>query len=131
MNTTARYPGSGPEADPERDAQTLPAFCPVCAARMRRKSDGQISCDIAGPLPQGLAETVLRAVAQAEPPHTPTHEPRLASFVWCPNCTTELQRQQAGGPIRCVICGLAMAQPDDAELAAFRASHRDPAGDTD
>lgn len=83
-----------------------------------------------GALPPALSSAVLEGVARAAPPRTPTHEPRLASFLWCPNCTSELQRYSAGAPIDCVICGLRLAPPDAGELAGFRAAHRDPAGDT-
>ncbi|WP_183025205.1 hypothetical protein [Variovorax sp. UMC13] len=69
------------------------------------------------------------AVALVEAPHPPTHEPRLASFIYCPNCTTELQRYRADEDAVCVICSLRLALPDAAELADFRARHANPAAD--
>ena len=126
MNTTSRHPLETCDIEAR---EFTDMFCVLCAARTRRAADGALLCAIAGHVPTRLAHAMSEAVALVEAPHTPRHEPRLASFIYCPNCTTELQRYSAGEDAVCVICGLRLALPDPAELADCRARHRDPAED--
>lgn len=126
MNTTPRYP---PDSNDIEAQESSDIFCVLCSARTRRNAGGGLRCAIGGEVPPRLAQAMAEAVARVAAPHTPTHEPRLASFVACPNCTTELQRYAADQPAACVICGLQLDVPDAAEIADFRARHRDPVTD--
>lgn len=122
MNTTPRYPPAPGDIE-AREASEI--FCVVCAARTRRTAEGGLHCAIGGHVPPQLAHEMADAVAVVAPPQTPTREPALASFLSCPNCTTELQRYRTDERAVCVICGLQLALPDAAELDDFRARHGD------
>jgi protein-arginine kinase activator protein McsA len=113
-------------AQQERDARQH--FCPVCRATLT-DLDQRLHCQTGGDLPQGLDTLVRQAVGVAGEPRAAPHERSLASYVWCPNCTAELEHFRPEQPLGCVICGLSMDAPDPQELHKFRYAHPDLSSD--
>ena len=53
----------------------------------------------------------------------------MAMVVPADGCGVGGLRKAAGQPTACVVCGLQLDVPDAAEIADFRAHHRDPVTD--
>jgi hypothetical protein len=67
----------------------------------------------------------LRCIAPIR--KSPPREPELASWLWCPNCTGELDEyDDVGKFLRCPHCALHLRGVSLAELIEAKSEHGDP-----
>lgn len=95
--------------------------CPICADKIEWTPTNFV-CEQNDRLSPRLGNEIRHAVYALPAPTTPSRAPGLAPFLWCPNCTAELEdyddRQRK---LKCGACGLTLKAVDYAELMEVKA----------
>lgn len=99
-------------------------YCPVCACERDQPLAHQVHCPNWGGFTPQLQGSLRAAVYGVDPPKAKPREPELAAWLWCPNCTQELDEyDEAGKFLRCSQCGLHLRSVSLMELVQAKADH--------
>jgi hypothetical protein len=101
-----------------------PIYCPICASECEQRMRHEVSC---GHFSARLQGAIRAAVYGVDPPKTSPRKPELAEWLWCPNCTAELDEyDEVGRFLRCPHCALHLRGVSLVELLEAKEDHKDP-----
>jgi len=95
-----------------------------CAGLMKETLGG-LDCGIPGGfLENPLGRTIRRAVYGVNESRRPPREPEDSPYLWCPNCTAEMDVfDERGRELRCPECGLSLPAVTQLQLMEVREHH--------
>lgn len=100
--------------------------CPICASSIQQRG-GLFDCMGArggGRFSSQLGNSIRRAVYGVDEAKTPPRQPEIAPYLWCPNCTGELEEYDVNTRrLECKACGLKLPATDQQELLEVRQHH--------
>ena len=101
-------------------------FCLICASPIEERA-GRFSCtgaESGGGYPPPLGYSIRRAVYGVDAPATAPRSPEIAPYLWCPNCTGELEDYDGRDRrLQCSRCGLMLPATDQLPLSEIKADH--------
>src|SRR5213082_2395822 len=84
-----------------------PIYCPICASECEQRMAHQVQCPRWAGFSAKLQGSLRAAVYGVDAPKSAPRKPELASWLWCPNCTGELDEyDDVGRFLRCPHCAL-------------------------
>lgn len=106
-------------------------YCPVCANEIRWRINA-FDCNAGARFSAKLGNQIKNAVHSVERLTTPVRAPQIASYLWCPNCTAELEEyNDRQRHLRCLACSLELPALAHFELMEIKKSHPDLYEDDD
>ncbi|RCW73827.1 hypothetical protein DES41_102141 [Pseudorhodoferax soli] len=107
--------------------------CLICAAPIEQRGSNRFNCSAGvrgGGYSPRLGFSIRRAVYSVDTPKEPPRQPSMAPYLWCPNCTAELEDYDGRERrLQCASCGLRLPATDQQELLEIRQDHGDIAGE--
>lgn len=101
-------------------------YCPICADEIEWRIN-EFRCSTGSRFSAKLGNAIKNAVYGVEPAISAPRKPLLAPYLWCPNCTAELEEyNDKQRRLRCAVCSLELSALEHFELMDIKDWHDEP-----
>jgi hypothetical protein len=101
-------------------------FCPVCASDIRWRPN-EYECIAGASFSSKLGNSIKNAVYGVDAPTAMPRKPSIAPYLWCPNCTAELDKcNDRQRRLKCSQCSLELPVLTHFELMEIKKFHEEP-----